>query len=135
MLALKLNHSDEVCDFCFPASGLLPSLGSNDGYCVPVGNLMYMCMFGVFLSIQVESYPACLACGMGSVCQCMQIYLALEPLCVVFHTRSSILSLLGVHSVSDVANRNSLALNLTEFEHVFLVHMHECCTPGWTLRH
>lgn len=76
------NHSDEVCDFCFPASGLPPLLGSNDGYCVPVGNLMvHVYVPGVFLSIQVESYlVSCMWHGF-----CVSVYAdlpsSLEPLC------------------------------------------------------
>lgn len=82
MLALKTGTI--LMKFVTPVSLhliSLPSLG------VTV-DIVYLSpsVFGVFLSLQVESYPVCLACGVASVCQCVQIYLALLSLCVVFHT-------------------------------------------------
>lgn len=87
MLALKTGTI--LLKFVTPVSlhlVSLPSLGVTVNIVFLSATSWYIRVCGVFLSIQVESYPVCLACGVGSVCQCVQVYLALLSLCVVFHT-------------------------------------------------
>lgn len=62
----------------------------------------YMCVFGVLLGMHIASYPACLPCGVGSVCQCVQVCLTLWSHYVVFHCVGlAYFPLMGVRRVSD----------------------------------
>ena len=96
------NHSDEVCDFCFPSSGLPPLLGSNSGYCVPVGNLMVHVYVWRFLEYTSRIIP-CVFCMWHGFCVsvCADLPGSFEPLCGFPHVDLVLFPLLGVQSVSD----------------------------------
>lgn len=96
------NHSAEVCDSCFPPSRLPPLLGSNRGYCVPVGDLMVHTCVWRFLEYPSRIVP-CVSCVWRGFCVsvCAGLPGSFEPLYGFPHIDLVHFPLLGVQSVSD----------------------------------